>query len=327
MKKTNFRHYLNIFLDKTGILFLLIIFVVVLAILTDGVFIRFSNIINVLMQSSIVGIIALGMTFVMIISGIDLSVGGIVAICSSIGAILMANYGVSWPLAILIMLTVGLFAGMVNGIAVAKLNLAPFIVTLAMMNITRGLAQYMLGGRTVSGFPEIHKIFGHGKLSFIPVPVLIFFLLALIAYIVLNHTSFGRELFAMGGNPRASWLSGINIARNTVLTFMISGLMAGIVSLIVTSRIMCAQVTIGTGYELDAIAAAVIGGVSLFGGKGTIAGTIIGALIITTINNGLNLLGVSPFIQTAAKGLIIFGAIIIDVLRQRMTKGVKLRED
>lgn len=326
LRKVNMRHFLGNVFEKTGILFLLVLFVAVLTFLTGGVFIRFSNIVNVLMQSSTIGIIAIGMAFVMITRGIDLSVGGITAICSSIGAILMVNYNIPWLFAVLIMLIVGLFFGALNGLSIAKLNLAPFIVTLAMMNISRGLAQYMLGGRTVFGLPQIHKFFGHEKIGFMSVPVLIFFIMALIAYIVLSHTTFGRELFAIGGNPKASWLSGINISRNTVLTYMISGLMAGVASLIVTSKIMCAQVTIGDGYELDAIAAAVIGGVSLFGGKGTISGTVIGALIITIINNGLNLLGVSPFIQTAAKGLIIFGALTIDVFRQRITTEVSITE-
>jgi len=150
-------NYLYLFFEKTGILFLLIIFIIVLTIMTNGIFLRFSNIMNVLTQSSIVGVTALGMTFVMIICGIDLSVGGITAICSSIGAILMVNYEINWLITVLVMLLVGMFFGLINGLSIAKLKLAPFIVTLAMMNITRGISQYMLGGRTVFGLPDSHK--------------------------------------------------------------------------------------------------------------------------------------------------------------------------
>ena len=307
------RIYRSLF--KSGLLMVFVLIAVILAVLTKGVFLRPSNIINILVQSTVIGIMAIGMTMVIIDRGIDLSVGGIAVFSSSVGAIFMAKFGIPWGIAVPVILLIGLGIGLLNGVSIAYLRMAPFISTLAMMKITQGFAQFMLGGQTVFGLPEAYRLFGQGDMLFIPVSVWILVVLGGVGFILLKYSFFGRELYAMGGNPQAAWLSGIAVKRNRVFIYMISGLMSAVGGLIITSRIMCAQITIGQGSELDAIAAAVIGGVSMAGGEGSILGAITGAVIIVMINNGLNLLAVSPFLQTAVKGLVIFGAITLDIVR------------
>lgn len=300
---------------KSGLLMVFILIALIFAISTKGTFIRPSNIINILIQCTVVGILAIGMSMVIIDRGIDLSVGGTAVFCSAVGAILIVRLGVPWPFVVVLMLFIGLGLGFLNGVSIAYLRMAPFICTLAMMKITQGFAQFILGGQTVFGFPDAYSVFGQGNFLLIPISVWILVVLTVAGFILLKYTFFGRELYAMGGNPQASWLSGIAVNRNRVIIYMISGLMAGVAAIIITSRIMCAQILIAQGSELDAIAASVIGGVSLAGGEGGVFGAVTGAVIIVMINNGLNLLGVSPFLQTAVKGLVIFAAITLDILR------------
>ena len=298
-----------------------VLIVLILTVLTKGTFIRPSNIINILIQSTVVGILAIGMTMVIIDRGIDLSVGGTAVFSSAIGAILIVKLGVPWGVVIVVMLLIGLGVGMLNGVSIAYLRMAPFICTLAIMKITQGFAQFILGGQTVFGFPDAYSVFGQGSLLLIPVSVWILVALSAAGFVLLKYSFFGRELYAMGGNPQAAWLSGIAVKRNRIVIYMISGLMAGISAVIITSRIMCAQILIGQGSELDAIAAAVIGGVSLSGGEGGVLGAVTGAVIIVMINNGLNLLAVSPFLQTAVKGIVIFIAITLDIVRAGKQRG------
>jgi len=314
------RHLVEFVIYKSGIALILALLIILLAIFTQGTFIRLSNIVNVLVQSSIVGIATVGMTFVILDRGIDLSVGGVACLSGAIGAIMMVKLGVPWILSVLAMLAVGIIAGFVNGLVVALLGVAPFIATLAMMSIGFGFAQFILGGRTVFGLPPQHAVFGQGYLLGIPVCVIMLFAFVGVAHVVLRYTPFGRQLYAMGGNPEAAWLAGIPVRRNRIAVYSISGLMAGFAGLVSTSRIMCGQILIGQGLELDTIASAVIGGVSLFGGEGGVGGALLGSLLIVSINNGLNLLGVSPFIQTAVKGLVILAAVVIDVLRRRQVE-------
>lgn len=320
---TKIKNYL-VSLSRNGVLIIFLIILVGLAILTQGKSIRVSNIINVMMQSTTIGILAIGMTLVIIDRGIDLSVGGVAALSSAIGAICMTRFNVPWILCVLIMLAIGAFVGLVNGFAISVLKMPAFITTLAMLKITQGLSHYILGGTTIYGLPDIHSVFGQGSLIGIPVSVWILTLFTIIGVAVLRFTKFGRELYAMGGNPKAAWIAGINVTKNRILVYVISGFMASVAALIITSRIMCAQVTIGDGSELDAIASAVIGGVSMAGGEGGILGAIAGTFIIVMINNGLNLLAVSPYIQTAIKGTVIFTAIALDVIRRR--KELRLKQ-
>lgn len=302
---------------SAGVLIIFVIILVLLAILTGGKSIRWSNIVNVLTQTTTTGLMAIGMTLVIIDRGIDLSVGGVAALSSAIGAICMTQYNLPWFVCVLIMLAVGAFIGLINGLSIAYLKMPAFICTMAMLKISQGLAHYILNGKTIFGLPEVHAVFGQGSLLSIPVSVWMLLFFAVIGILLLRYFKFGRELYAMGGNPRAAWISGINVTKNRVLIYVISGVMSAVAALIITSRIMCAQVSIGDGSELDAIASAVIGGVSMAGGEGGVAGAVIGALVIVMINNGLNLMGVSPYIQTAIKGFVIFAAIAMDVIRRR----------
>lgn len=288
-----------------------------IAILTEGKNITPSNLVNILQQTTTTGLMAIGMTMVIIDRGIDLSVGGVAALSSAIGALLMTKYELPWLLCIFIMLLIGTFIGFLNGISISILKMPAFITTMAMLKMTQGMALFILNGTTIFGLPAVHSVFGQGEFLELPVSVWILLLFTVIGIVLLKYTKFGRELYAMGGNPKAAWTAGINVVKNRIIIYMISGFMSAVAALIITSRIMCAQVTIGEGSELDAIASAVIGGVSMAGGEGSILGAIIGALIIVMINNGLNLLAVSPYLQTAIKGLVIFAAVALDVLSRR----------
>jgi ribose/xylose/arabinose/galactoside ABC-type transport system permease subunit len=318
---------LNSFLknsSKNGVFVIFMVIVVVLAILTEGKSIKPSNIVNIMMQTTTIGLLAIGMTMVIIDRGIDLSVGGVAALSSAIGAICMTRLGLPWFLCVLIMLVVGILVGLLNGFSISILKMPAFITTMATLKISQGLAHYLLGGTTIFGLPEVHAVFGQGDFLGIPVSVWILAFFTVLGFILLKYSRFGRELYAMGGNPKAAWIAGINVNKNRILIYVISGFMASVAALIITSRIMCAQVTIGDGSELDAIASAVIGGVSMAGGEGGVLGAVAGTFIIVMINNGLNLLAVSPYIQTAIKGTVIFVAIASDVLRRR--KELRLKQ-
>ena len=304
-------------LTKNGVFIIFILVVTIFAIATGGKSIRGSNILNILVQTTDVGLMTIGMALVILDRGIDLSVGGAAVLSSSIGALCMVNWGIPWGISIVIMLLLGLLVGFINGITIAKIGVTPFICTLATLKISTGIAHFLLGGMTVFGLPDQHVLFGQTTVGPIPVSVLILVVVAAIGIIMLKYTKFGRELYAMGGNPKAAWMAGINVIKNRIIIYMISGLLSSVAALIITSRIMSASITIGSGSELDAIAGAVIGGVSMSGGEGGMLGAVLGALTIVMINNGLNLLGVSPFLQTAVKGMVIFMAVILDALQRR----------
>lgn len=304
-------------LTKNGVVIIFFGIVLIIALLTGGKSIKGSNILNVLMQTTTTGLMAIGMTFVIIDRGIDLSVGGIAALSSAIGAICMTQLGVPWILCIIIMMVVGIIVGLLNGLSIALLRMPAFICTMAMLQISRGAAHFLLNGTTVFGLPDAHAFFGQSNLVGIPVSIWILILFTAVAAVLLKYSRFGRELYAMGGNPKAAWIAGINVKKNRILIYVFSGFMSAVAALIITSRIMCAQITIGEGSELDAIASAVIGGVSMAGGEGGVVGAVIGAIIIVMINNGLNLLAVSPYIQTAIKGIVIFVAIAADLIGRR----------
>lgn len=304
-------------LFKNGVVIIFVIVVALVAILTKGKSLSSSNLMNVLVQTTSIGILAIGMSLVIIDRGIDLSVGGIAAFTAAVGAILMTRYQVPWIACVILMLLIGLAVGAINGAAIAVLKMPAFITTMAMLNMSRGMAHYLLGGTTVYGLPAEHAVFGQGDFLKIPVCVWMLVICMIVVAVVLRFTKFGRELYAMGGNPRASWIAGINVNKNRIMIYMISGLMSAIASLIITSKIMCAQVTIGEGIELNAIASSVIGGVSMAGGEGGVVGAVLGAIVMTMINNGMNLLAVSPYLQTAIQGFVIFIAIAADVIRRR----------
>jgi inositol transport system permease protein len=315
------------FLKKYAIIGILLLFVILLSILTKGMFLGPQNLINVIRQVAAIGIIATGMTFVIIIKGIDLSVGSIVAVSAVVStslaqtpqASVIMYPGLQLPVivAVLAGLLAGTLLGLINGSLVAGFNIAPFIATLGMMTAARGLALIYSGGRPISRLTPEFNFIGQGDFLWLPVPIWILAIVAVGAHIALNYTRFGRHTYAIGGNEQAARVSGIHLNKIKVGIFALSGLLAGLAGIVLAARIGSGNPQLGTGIELDAITAAVIGGTSFNGGVGTIWGTIVGALIIGIINNGLDLLGVSPFMQQVVKGTIIVLAIIIDERKNR----------
>lgn len=280
-------------------------------------FLTAENIINILRQVSVYAILAVGETFVILSAGIDLSVGSVLALCGAISAGLIPSLSL-YP-AILAGLLLGALIGAINGVAISKGDVPPFVATLGTMAIARSLTLVYTKGGLISPLPPGYQYLGSGYIlsPFLSVPVLITLLLYIVAHLLLTRTTFGRRVYAIGGNEEAARLSGINIARYKILIYMISGLTAGLGGIVMTARLNCAHPQAGLGYELQAIAAVVIGGTSLMGGEGGVGGTLIGALIMGVLTNGLNLLEVNPFWQQAVVGVLIIIAVLLDRLRRR----------
>lgn len=283
--------------------------------LLNGNFVRSSNLITILQQSSHIAILAYAETLVIITGGIDLSLGSILGLSGVVvGKLLLA--GAPIPVAVLGAVIVGGLCGILNGFLVAKAKLVPFIATLGMQNIARGVAYVVTNSLPISGLPKNFYFIGGGKLGGIPVPVIIMLALAVIFSFVMNRCTFGRRVYALGSNREAARLSGIKNDRTEIGVFTIGGIMAGIVGVILASRVVSSQPNAGVGYESDAIAAAIIGGTSPSGGSGTILGTVIGALTIAALKNGLNILQVNAFWQQVAIGIVIIVAVFIDRIRK-----------
>ncbi|MFM0737710.1 ABC transporter permease [Paraburkholderia xenovorans] len=275
-------------------------------------FLSLGNLLNIVMQVSIIAILGFGMTYVLLLGDIDLSVGAVMALVGGIAAFAM-QHGVHPALAVLAAMLAGVVLGWVNGALSALLTIPSFIVTVATMGVFRGLAYITSDGLPISVDDDRFAALGNGTLLGIAIPIWVLAALLLINHFVLSRTVFGRKAYLTGGNREAALYSGINVRRLRIGIFMISGLMASIGGILMTSRLYSAQPNAGMGYELDAIAAAVLGGTSLSGGYGTIVGTLIGALIIGVINNGMNLLSVPYFYQLIVKGVVILVAVCIDV--------------
>lgn len=299
-------------LSKLGPLFGLLLLIIIVSVLNPS-FLSIANIFNVLRQVSISAIIAFGMTFVILTGGIDLSVGSTLALTGAIAASLLAG-GLDPFLTMGIALILGLILGAINGVVITKGKVAPFIATLATMTIYRGLTLVFTEGRPISGLGDHYsfQLFGKGYFLGFPVPVVTMAIAFFILYFILQKTTFGRRVYAVGGNEEAAKLSGINTDRVKIAVYAITGFLAALSALILTSRLNSAQPTAGESYELDAIAAVVLGGTSLNGGRGWIFGTLIGALIIGVLNNGMNLIGVSSFWQQVVKGIVILLAVLMD---------------
>ncbi|HZG59478.1 MAG TPA: ribose ABC transporter permease [Anoxybacillus sp.] len=297
---------------KLGPLIGFLLLCVVLSVLSDN-FLTVDNWLNILRQVSINALIAFGMTFVILTGGIDLSVGSVLALSSALTAGMMANGMDGWT-AIIIGLLAGFLMGALNGVIITKGRVAPFIATLATMTIFRGATLVYTDGRPITGFSDdlLFQMMGRGYFLGIPVPVVFMVVIYIVLYFVLKKTTFGRHTYAIGGNEEASRLSGIRVDRLKIWIYSLTGGLAALAGLILTSRLNSAQPTAGTSYELDAIAAVVLGGTSLSGGRGWIFGTFVGALIIGVLNNGLNLLNVSSFYQQVIKGAVILLAVILD---------------
>ncbi len=269
------------------------------------------NLLNVAQQTVINAIIAVGLTFVIISGGIDLSVGSILAFA---GVVMAHTLRLGWPLPLAMTagIAVGAGCGLVNGLLISFGRLPPFIATLGMMSVARGGALLATDGRPVSGFDESFRWLATGEVARIPVPVLVMLAVYAAAYFILQRTRFGRYTFAIGGNEEASVLSGVPVRLYKIGIYALGGALAALSAILLTARLNSAQPIAGINYELDAIAATVIGGTSLMGGQGSVIGTLIGALIMGVLRNGLNLLGVSSFIQQVVIGVVIIAAVLLD---------------
>jgi len=336
MDKSFNRESFNAFIRKYAIVLIFIAMFVGMTFLTDA-FLQPRNLFNVVRQISVVGLIAIGVTMVIITTGIDLSSGSVLALAAVFAASLAQQPGwhdAKYPglvvpviVPIVVALAIGLLCGAINGGLIARFKIPPFIATLGMMTVARGFA-LIYSNRPVSGLTDTYNFIGQGEifkvipipgqpLLGIPVPVIILALVAIGAHVMLNSTRFGRHIYAIGGNEQAALISGLNVGRIKIAVYMVAGLLSGLAGLVLSSRVGSGQPGLAVGIELDAIAAAVIGGTSLSGGIGTIWGTIIGALIIGVLNNGLDLLNVSAYWQTIVKGSIIVIAVIIDERKNR----------
>lgn len=293
-----------------------LVVVTLVMILASDTFLTASNLSNIARQVSINAIIAVGMTCVILTGGIDLSVGPVMALSGTLTAGLMVA-GLPPGLAIGVGLLVGVAFGIGNGLFVAYLHMPPIIVTLATMGIARGFGLMYTDGYPISGLPEWFAFFGRASVLGLQVPILIMLITYLAAYVLLQHTRIGRYIYAIGGNEEAVRLSGVRAARFKLLVYGISGFTAAIAGLVLTSRLMSGQPNAGVSFELDAIAAVVLGGASIAGGRGVIVGTLLGAMLLGVLNNGLNMLGVSPYVQSVIKGGIILLAIFISRQRHR----------
>jgi inositol transport system permease protein len=303
------------FLDKFGVFLILIGMIIIMSLLTPFFFTP-GNLLDIVRQVSIVGIAAIGSTIVLITAGVDLSPGSVIGIASVVTG-MYAQPGIPIIVPILLGIVIGALAGLVNGILITKGSIAPFIATLAMMTAARGLAMLVSGGHPISVTSIPFAFIGGGSVLGIPVPIIIFLLLGVIFHIMLTKTKLGKWTYALGGNEQAAIVCGLNVNKIKLVLYTLAGLLAGIASVILTSRVGSGDPNSGLGYELDAITAAVIGGTSLAGGIGTIPGTIVGALIIGVMNNGLDLLGVSSYWQSILKGIIIALAVFIDTRRHK----------
>lgn len=301
--------------EETGLLIILLSFALLLTILSPY-FLTFDNIINVILQVTVTGITAIGMTYVMLSGGIDLSVGATLAL----SAVVAANFAKAGHPAIVVIgigLSIGLVIGLLNGIAITKLRVPPLITTLAMLSIVRGIQLIYSRSVTVFGFGESFSFLGQGTIGPLPVPVIILIALYLLASFSLSRTAFGRKVYAVGGNERASNIVGIRVDRIKISVYVLSAVLASFAGLVLISRLDSAPAIIGTNLELETIAAVVIGGTSLSGGKGGVWGTLIGVAILGLIANALNLLNVSPYYTQLVQGLVIFIAVAIDMNRRR----------
>jgi ribose transport system permease protein len=306
-----FSHYARQLGTLSGLLGL----VLVLWALTPH-FLTVSNLLNVAEQAAIIAIVAVGMTFVIITGGIDLSVGSVLAFAGVVMAEVL-HKDVPLPLALAVALGTGLFCGLLNGALITVGRLPPFIATLGMMSVARGTALMFTEGRPVSGFSGSFRSLATGELVGLPVSVVIMVGVYAVAHVVLTRTKLGRYTYAIGGNEEAALLSGVNVRVYKAAVYGISGMLSGLAAVLLTARLNSAQPIAGMMYELDAIAATVIGGTSLLGGEGTVVGTLIGALIMAVLRNGLNLLGVSSFIQQVVIGSVIIAAVLVDMWLKR----------
>jgi ribose transport system permease protein len=297
--------------------FIILLTICLIFALTSSNFLTASNLLNVALQTSIIAIVAIGMTFTILTAGIDLSVGSLMALSGALAAGLAVRQGLGTYGGIGLALLAGMVLGVVNGLLIIKGGMPPFVATLATMAVGRGLTLVYTQGRPIAGIEKDFIFWGTGRLLSIPVPVILMAILTLIAFVVLRHTRFGLYVYATGGNEETTRLAGVSPNWIKLAVYAISGFTAALGGVLLTARLWSAQPNAAVGWELDAIAAPVLGGVSLFGGAGSIGGTLVGAFIIGVLSNGLNLLGIPSYYQQIIKGVVFILAVMLDLFTKR----------
>lgn len=307
------------FKDNIGIIIALLVMCIFLVVFptTRATFLTPKNVFNILRQNASNLFLATGMTMVIILGGIELSVGSVIALSGVVAAGCVINFGLPEIVGFLAAIGVGALVGMFNGFVICKTDIPPFIVTLASMNITKGIALVLTGGSPIRCMTDTFKFPGAGYVGPVPTPVILMIIVFIIAAFMINRTQLGRHIYAVGGNALAAKFSGINVQKVKFIVYTYTGIMSGIAGLVVASRLYSGQPTAGDGAEMDAIAAVVVGGTSMSGGSGRLGGTLIGVLIIGVLNNGLNLLGVDSNWQYIVKGLVILLAVYVDFIRNK----------
>ncbi|WP_395686275.1 ABC transporter permease [Aestuariivirga sp.] len=319
------------FLARFAPLIFLLLLMLVFAIMEPR-FLSSINLFNVMRQVSITGLLAIGMTFVILTAGIDLSIGSLLAFAGLVAAAVAKGgmedrftvgdetIGYGWQLAALAAMVVGLLGGLLQGVAITRLKVPAFVVTLGGMSVFRGAALLFASGGPISGFQPDYTWWGQGRIWSVPVPVIIFLVAAVIAHVVLSYTRYGRRVYAVGGNPEAARLAGVNVNAVIASVYIIMGFFAGLGAFVLSARLNSAEAVAGTGYELTVIASVVIGGTSLFGGTGSIFGTVIGTLLIGVLLNGLVLMNVNSYVQQIIIGVIIVLAVAFDTFAKSRRK-------
>ena len=316
MNNSNFKEsFFKVFRQYGGIVIGLIALFILFSFMNSN-FLTSTNIMNIVLQVSIIAITAFGMTYVLLLGDIDLSVGSTIALTGTLAALALL-WGLPFYLAISIALLLSIAVGFINGSLTALAGIPSFIVTVATMGLFRGIAYIITDGKPEMIMDDVFLELGNGDIFSIPNPIWVLLILLLVNHFILSKTTFGRKIYITGGNKEAAVYSGINVKKLKIQVFMITALMAGISGLLLASRLYSGQPSTAQGYELDAIASAVLGGTSLNGGHGTIIGTMIGALIIGVINNGMNLMNIPYFYQLVVKGLVILLAVYIDVRNKK----------
>ncbi|BAJ62578.1 MULTISPECIES: ABC transporter permease [Anaerolinea] len=297
------------FFQRFGLVFSFLLLMIALSLLSER-FLTPANLMNVLRQATINGIVSVGMTIVILTGGIDLSVGSVLALSVTVGASLMKQ-GTPVGLAVASALGIGTLLGVINGLMITRAKIPPFIATLGMLTVARGLTLLYTQGQPITGLPATFRWIGTGVVAGIPMPVILSLAVFALGWVFLSRTKYGAQIYLLGDNPTAARLAGVPVDRMTVLVYAISGFCAALAGLVLVARLDSAQPIIGQGYEFNAIAAVVVGGTSFSGGEGGLAGTLLGALLIETLNNGLNLLNVSPLWEQVVKGVVIALALLL----------------
>ena len=315
MRSSGFDRALGI-LRRFSVFIILLVICLAFA-LGSSDFLTTSNLLNVALQTSMIAIVAIGMTFTILTAGIDLSVGSVMALAGALAAGLAVKQGLGTYGGITLGLAAGMLVGAINGLLIVKGGVPPFVATLAMMAVARGATLVYTQGRPIAGLEKNFIYWGTGNLAGIPIPVVLMAVLTVVAFVVLRQTRFGLRVYATGGNQETTRLAGISPSRITMAVYIISGFTAALGGILLTARLWSAQPNAATGWELDAIAAPVLGGTSLFGGVGGVGGTLVGAFIIGVLSNGLNLLGISSYYQQVIKGVVFILAVLLDLFTKR----------